>query len=77
MEHKYRGLFVLINNKKIDRVTLMPERTGTDADAANLEQLFKKLGFKVQIHRDKTRIEMIKIMNEGKHPELKSFYCCG
>ena len=66
MKHKKRGLFVLINNKKFDPVTEMGERTGTDVDAANLDMLFRKLGFDVQTYKDRTCKQMKDIVKEGE-----------
>ena len=65
MNHKKRGLFVIINNRDFHKKTGMNGRNGTDVDAANLYQRFKELGFEVHIFHNKTIVEMSKIMLEG------------
>lgn len=65
MMHKKRGLFILINNKKFDPITGMNERAGTDADAANLHELFKTMGFNVESYKDRSCKQMLEILREG------------
>ena len=65
MTHPKRGMAVIINNRVFDRRTQMGERTGTDVDAANLYQVFKKLGFEVHMFNNQKTTDMLKIMSEG------------
>ena len=66
-QHKYvynmtypkRGMAVIINNRVFDRRTQMGERTGTDVDAANLYQVFKKLGFEVHMFNNQKTTDML------------------
>ena len=65
MTNPKRGMAVIINNRIFDRRTQMGERTGTDVDAANLYQVFKKLGFEVHMFNNQKTTEILKIMTEG------------
>ena len=65
MTNPKRGMAVIINNRIFDRRTQMGERTGTDVDAANLYQVFKKLGFEVHMFNNQKATEILKIMTEG------------
>jgi hypothetical protein len=62
MDHRERGKFIIINNKKFHPVTRMNERSGTDEDASNLYCDFKRLGFTVELHHNKTKDEMLQLM---------------
>ena len=66
MTHKNRGLFYIINNKSFHPSTGMNDRSGTDADAANLYQRFKELGFDIKIYKDIKTVDMLRLMTEGK-----------
>ena len=63
MDHSKRGVFVIINNSHFKG---LDERSGTDADAANLSQLFTGLGFDVRQKDNMTVAEMVNILNKGK-----------
>lgn len=73
MDHKRRGHFIIINNKKFMPHTGMNERSGTDQDATNLYSDFKRLGFNVEIYQDQTADQMLKIMQYGF---CISFHAC-
>ena len=66
MNHKERGLFIIINNRRFDSSTGMGERSGTDMDAANLYQRFKELGFQVLSYNNLKRGQMLKVLSEGQ-----------
>ena len=66
MANPKRGMAVIINNRIFERRTQMGERTGTDVDAANLYQVFKKLGFEVHMFNNQKITEILKIMTEGE-----------
>lgn len=65
MDHKNRGLFIIINNKTFLPHTGMNERSGTDQDAANLYRDFKRLGFAVETYHNQTASEMLRHMKRG------------
>lgn len=44
----------------------MSTRDGTDVDAANVENTFSKLGYKVKVHHNQTAAQMKKLMQDGK-----------
>lgn len=52
MDHKRRGIAVIINNVLF--VNGMPERQGSEKDAYCMETTFKKLGFRVIIRHNKS-----------------------
>ena len=47
-----KGLCLVINNRSF---STMPERTGTDVDATNIERLFKKLGYSTKVKHNLKR----------------------
>ncbi|XP_030843309.1 caspase-2 [Strongylocentrotus purpuratus] len=51
MKSRPRGMALIINNKNFNT---MKERTGTDVDCRNLENVFKQLGFNLIVHNDLT-----------------------
>ncbi|KAI0241408.1 hypothetical protein LSAT2_027950 [Lamellibrachia satsuma] len=65
MNHHSRGVFVIINNRYFKKQTGMGERAGTDADAANLYQLFMGLGFDVRLEQNKTSVDMLRLLDGG------------
>lgn len=74
-----RGIALIINNKKFHSNLDMPTRTGTDKDAASLEQTFTKLGFTVRLEHNKTASDMREILNKlakMDHSDYDSFVCC-
>nr|6PDQ_A Chain A, Ancestral Effector Caspase-3/6/7 [Homo sapiens]6PDQ_D Chain D, Ancestral Effector Caspase-3/6/7 [Homo sapiens] len=78
MNHKRRGLCLIINNKNFDRKTGMKTRNGTDKDAENLEKTFKSLGFEVKVYNDLTAEEMQETLQEVSkedHSDSDCFVC--
>lgn len=61
MKSKPRGIALIINNKKF---TTMKQRSGTDVDCRNLENVFKQLGFNVMVHRDLKGREIQQILTQ-------------
>ncbi|XP_030843307.1 caspase-3-like [Strongylocentrotus purpuratus] len=51
MKSRPRGIALIINNKNFNT---MKERTGTDVDCRNLENVFKQLGFDVRVELSRT-----------------------
>ena len=57
----------------------MPIRTGTDKDAASLQQTFYKLGFNVKLEHNKTAADMREMLSKlakADHSEHDAFVCC-
>lgn len=65
MKHPKRGKFIIINNRTFQPGTGMNERTGTDADAYNLYNIFSKFGFEVSLHNNLTKDAMLQEMLAG------------
>ena len=79
MNHKYRGIAIIINNKRFHNHLEMPTRSGTDKDAVGLEKTFHKLGFDVQLEHNLTAYEMQNVLNKmakSDHSENDCFVCC-
>ncbi|NXO30113.1 CASP3 protein, partial [Cisticola juncidis] len=83
-DHRYRmdypemGECVIINNKNFDKRTGMASRSGTDADAASVRDVFMKLGYKVRINNDlscKDIFRVLKNVSEEDHSKRSSFVC--
>ena len=70
------GLCLIINNEKFLRQT---NREGTAIDEGNLVQTFRFLGYKVEVHRDRTVTQMEGIFEEIRqrdHSKHDSLICC-
>ena len=79
MNNKYRGIAVIINNKKFHSSLDMPVRTGTDKDAVSLQKTFHKIGFNVLLEHNKTAYDMRDMLNKiarSDHSENDCFVCC-
>lgn len=67
MDHKKRGKCIIFNNKEFAKSTKMPAREGSDFDALNMREIFGDLLlFDVDIHDNRTTIEMLQIVAKGK-----------
>ena len=66
MSRSPRGIAVIINNKKFLESSgqHMAQRGGTDIDRDALNKLFKKLQFKVEVHNNQTKAEILRIVRE-------------
>ena len=69
MNHKRRGLAVIINNVTFKRATQLGKRSGSDVDCALLKKDLESLGFDVEAHKDRTVEQMRGIFTSGM------FYC--
>jgi hypothetical protein len=79
MNHANRGHAIIINNKKFHHCLDMPVRTGTDKDAACLQQTFTKLGFNVKLEHNKSAHDMRDILTryaKMDHSQNDAFVCC-
>jgi len=65
MDHRERGRFIIINNRKFLPQTEMKERSGTDKDAGSLYTDFMQMGFTVQLHHNQTADQMLQLMISG------------
>ncbi|XP_055298996.1 caspase-1-like isoform X2 [Sitodiplosis mosellana] len=63
MNHKNRGLAVIFNHEEFDD-SEWPARYGTDKDRDNLRKTFAALNFDVQVHEDRKRSQMKKILEK-------------
>ena len=76
MRNRPHGIAVIINNEQFAK---QKEREGTQIDEKNLTTTFRILGYVVEIHRDRTSQQMLKIMqdmSQRDHSQYDSFVCC-
>jgi len=79
MNHKHRGIAVIINNKKFHASLEMPTRSGTDQDAASIEKTFTKLGFTVRLEHNKSATDMRDILGaiaKIDYSDADCLVCC-
>ncbi|NXC20575.1 CASP3 protein, partial [Corythaeola cristata] len=78
MDYPEMGECVIINNKNFHRKTGMLPRSGTDADAASVREVFMKLGYKIKINNDLSCGDIFKLLknvSEEDHSKRSSFVC--
>ncbi|XP_060944555.1 caspase-8 [Limanda limanda] len=78
MTQEKRGICVIINNF-IFKSSKLKDREGTKVDEQCLSDVFKWLGFDVEVHPDCTSEEMLSVMGElGKrdHRQMDCVVCC-
>ncbi|KAK1793998.1 hypothetical protein P4O66_010910 [Electrophorus voltai] len=75
MNHNHVGKCIIINNKNFDERTGMTARKGTDRDAAELLNSFKKLGFEVFIYNDLTCEKMIWLLKKVSEEDHSNHSC--
>ncbi|XP_051474928.1 caspase-3 [Apus apus] len=78
MDYPEMGECVIINNKNFHRDTGMSPRSGTDADAASVREVFMKLGYKIKINNDlscRDIFKLLKNVSEEDHSKRSSFVC--
>ncbi|XP_072191762.1 caspase-3 [Excalfactoria chinensis] len=78
MDYPEMGLCVIINNKNFHRDTGLSSRSGTDADAASVREVFMKLGYKIKLNNDlssKDIFKLLKNVSEEDHSKRSSFVC--
>ncbi|XP_017580050.1 caspase-8-like [Pygocentrus nattereri] len=73
-----RGACVIINNMHFDKSSGLSPRRGSEVDVACLDEVFKWLAFTVELHTDKTAVEMKEILKELSRREHSGdcFVCC-
>ena len=64
MNYVQRGRAIIINNRDFNRELNLGSRTGTDQDAAALQQRFTEIGFDVKVHTNET-VEVMKTTLAG------------
>nr|KAF6373140.1 caspase 3 [Pipistrellus kuhlii] len=78
MDYPEMGLCIIINNKNFNKSTGMAPRSGTDVDAANLQETFRNLKYEVRIQNDLTRekiVELLRGVSKEDHSKRSSFVC--
>ncbi|XP_010156885.1 PREDICTED: caspase-8, partial [Eurypyga helias] len=86
MTSQPRGVCVILNNhsfakarEAVPELKNLKDRNGTDMDAAALSNVFKKLHFKIEEHRDLTAEGIRKMVNSYQctdHTDKDCFVCC-
>nr|ASJ77389.1 caspase-3 [Megalobrama amblycephala] len=72
------GHCIIINNKNFDRSTGMNQRNGTDVDAGNVMNVFRKLGYTVRVYNDQTVAQIKQVLTavaHDDHSRCASFVC--
>ncbi|XP_064601294.1 caspase-7-like [Liolophura sinensis] len=64
MDYPERGYALIINNRKFASHLRMPERHGTDVDAAGLYQVFTDLQFKVDLKHNMSKKDLLDYLKE-------------
>ncbi|EMP40856.1 Caspase-3 [Chelonia mydas] len=78
MDYPEIGICIIINNKNFLPATGMSFRSGTDVDAARIRDTFMTLGYKVNLHNDRTGKQMFDILQnvaKDDHSNQSSFVC--
>ncbi|XP_064566618.1 caspase-3 [Zonotrichia leucophrys gambelii] len=78
MDYPEMGECVIINNKNFQPHTRMSSRSGTDADAASIREVFMNLKYKVKINNDlscENIFKLLKKISEEDHSKRSSFVC--
>lgn len=86
MDASPKGICVIINNRNFNVAPNdpgskeMPERRGTDVDAANLRETFSTLDFHVHMHENLTDVDMMRVLvniaQNMDHVNYNCFVCC-
>lgn len=78
MDYPEIGECVIINNKNFHKDTGLSSRSGTDADAASVREVFMKLGYKTKLSNDLSCRDIVKVLknvSEEDHSKRSSFVC--
>ncbi|NXJ76846.1 CASP3 protein, partial [Trogon melanurus] len=78
MDYPEMGKCVIINNKNFHRHTGMLPRSGTDADAARVREVFMRLGYTIKINNDLSCEDIYKLLekvSQEDHSKRCSFVC--
>lgn len=66
MNHKHRGLAIIINQYIFDHGLQLGQRKGTIKDCNDLKSTFECLGFTVQMHHDLRLNQVYDVLRKGK-----------
>ena len=72
MNRKHRGILVLIDNQIFDKWS---DRKGQNRDVNNYIGTFKMLGFQIELHQNKTKKQILKIMSDYGEKDLYNHDC--
>ncbi|XP_030305365.1 caspase-3 [Calypte anna] len=78
MDYPEMGECIIINNKNFHRHTGMSPRSGTDADAASVREVFLKLGYRTKVNNDLSCGDIYKLLkkvSDEDHSKRSSFVC--
>lgn len=78
LDYPNTGYCVIINNKNFDPKTGMNQRNGTDVDAGNVMNVFRKLGYVVKVYNDQTAQQIVQVLTsvaKDNHSRCASFVC--
>ncbi|XP_046667716.1 caspase-1-like isoform X2 [Homalodisca vitripennis] len=64
MDHKYRGIAVILNHENFMPNMKLKPRAGTNVDSEQLEKSLRRLGFQIQVHYDLTVEKIDKIIEK-------------
>lgn len=78
MNHRYRGLCLIFNNKEFETHTQLNVRKGTDVDAASLYNIFRDLDFNVTIYHNASKTDVLAALKKAAledHSNNDCFVC--
>ena len=78
LDSKPKGICLVINIAEFDP-PILPKRIGSEVDVRELTAVFQWLKFEVVVHRDVTKLEFLRIINETRkrdHSAYDAFVCC-
>lgn len=65
MNHKHRGLAIILNQYIFDHGLQLGQRKGTSKDCNDLKSTFESLGFTVQVHHDLRLNQVYDVLKNG------------
>ena len=80
MDRRYKGICMIVNNEKYDKARKNQkrhgDRRGSSKDAESLQEMFKKLGFFVEYHKNLSKVKLDKLVDMMvKVKQLKDYSC--
>ncbi|XP_054258396.1 caspase-1-like isoform X2 [Macrosteles quadrilineatus] len=75
MDHKHRGIAVILNHESFASHMNLKARAGTKVDKENLEKTLKKLGFDVHLYDDKKVQEIDEIIEKASSVDHSNNDC--
>jgi len=77
MNHRTRGLFLIVNNKNFKRGGVYNKRVGSEVDTEEAIKLFESLAFTVRVKKDLKRDDMMGLMEEAASMNHSDADCVG